>query len=77
MELLKNLDEMREYIERKFGSEVYGCKAETARPFADVVKWDLTWTPKGERGEVITGPVWCGRSGYTAAVPMGRDYGQP
>lgn len=72
---LTNIEDMQAYIEEKFSGTVYTCKASTNDPFADVVKWHVVWTPVGERGKVEEGPIWCGRSGYTAAVFMGEDYG--
>jgi hypothetical protein len=72
MEPLKNLDEMREYIERKFTGEYFEAKATTEDEFGPVVRWDIEWTPKVDRFEPSSGPMWCSPTGYTASVPFTR-----
>jgi hypothetical protein len=70
MEPLKNLDEMREYIERKFTGEYFVAKASTKDAFGPVVRWHIDWTPTVERFEPCTGSIWCSPDYYTASVPF-------
>lgn len=67
---LQNLEEMKQYIEEKFTSEVYVAKASTTDVFGEQVRWHIEWVPKDSHYEACTGSIWAAPSGYTAAVPF-------
>lgn len=73
METLKNLEEMREYIERKFTSEFFEAKATTEDAFGEQVRWTIVWTPKVAQFEECTGTIWAGPDYFTSAVPFKLD----
>jgi hypothetical protein len=70
MEPLKNLEEMKSYIEAKFSSEVFEAKATTEDAFGEQVRWTIVWTPKVTGYKVETGSIWAAPNYYTAAVPF-------
>lgn len=72
MEPLKNLEEMREYIERKFTSEVFTAKATTEDEFGEQVRWTIHWTPRGNRYAPCEGTIYAAPDYLTSAVPFKR-----
>lgn len=69
---LTNLEDMRDYIETKFTSEVFTAKATTSDKFGPQVKWDIQWTPRGNRYEPCEGAIWASPDYLTSSVPFIR-----
>lgn len=67
---LKNLEDMKSYIEEKFTSEVFEATATTEDPFGEQVRWHIEWTPKGPAYEACSGSIWASPDGFTSAVPF-------
>lgn len=70
MEKMTNLEQMREYIERKFTSEFFEAKATTEDEFGEQVRWNIKWTPKVRQFEPCEGVIWAGPDYFTSAVPF-------